>query len=267
MVKRSTASCILFLLLTLAQSGPASARQENQAPETYGRVVIGRLSPQAGMPKVVFDHWLHRAKFTCRVCHVDIGFLMEAEQTGIKAADNMKGYYCGACHNGKKQIDGQAVFMACLTSPKPADRSNCDKCHSFGKNVLKKYDFYKFTAKFPRAPLGNGVDWQMAEEQGLIILTDYVQGVSVRKQAMPIQKDFSLETKGSWMGDILFSHKKHAKWNGCELCHPDIFIGVSKGATKYDMLQIYGGEYCGACHRTVAFPVQDCQRCHVKPVS
>jgi len=33
---------------------------------------------------VVFDHWLHRAKFTCRLCHVDIGFAMKAEATDIR---------------------------------------------------------------------------------------------------------------------------------------------------------------------------------------
>jgi c(7)-type cytochrome triheme protein len=44
-------------------------------------------------------------------------------------------------------------------------------------------------------------------------------------------------------------------------------VGVSKGATKYSMVEIFEGKYCGVCHGTVAFPNIDCQRCHVKPVA
>jgi c(7)-type cytochrome triheme protein len=256
----------LILLIFLAVCAPLTESGAIQPYDSYGRVVIGNFSPKAGMAKVVFDHWLHRAQFTCRVCHVDIGFLMEKGATRIKAADNMKGFYCGACHNGKMQTYEGPVFKACSIPPAPDEMARCNICHSFGKDVQKKYEFTRFTEKMPKSSLGNGIDWEKAETSGLIAPKDYVQGASIRKQAMPDQKDFSLNSKSSWMGNILFSHKKHTKWNGCEMCHPEIFIGVSKGATKYNMIQIYGGEYCGACHLKVAFPLQDCSRCHVKPV-
>ena len=256
----------VILLIFLIVSVPLSASGATQSHESYGRVVIGNFSPQAGMAKVVFDHWLHRSQFTCRVCHVDIGFFMKQGETRIRAADNMKGYYCGACHNGKAMGFEKSVFKACAISPNPDEMPRCDRCHSLGKDVTKEHDFAKFTEKMPKASLGNGVDWEKAEIVGLITLKDHVQGSAIKKQTMPVQKDFSLESKSSWMGDILFSHKKHAKWNGCELCHPDIFLGVSKGTTKYNMFQIYEGEYCGACHLNVAFPLKDCMRCHVKPV-
>ena len=68
------------------------------------------------------------------------------------------------------------------------------------------------------------------------------------------------------MPAIIFSHKKHTVWNGCELCHPEIFVGVKKGATKYSMVEIFDGKYCGVCHTNVAFPLLDCQRCHTEPV-
>jgi hypothetical protein len=32
------------------------------------------------------------------------------------------------------------------------------------------------------------------------------------------------------------------------------------------MFQLSSGESCGVCHATVAFPMADCERCHVKPV-
>jgi c(7)-type cytochrome triheme protein len=41
---------------------------------------------------------------------------------------------------------------------------------------------------------------------------------------------------------------------------------VKKGATKYSMVEIFDGKYCGACHMTVAFPLTDCGRCHTRPV-
>jgi len=68
------------------------------------------------------------------------------------------------------------------------------------------------------------------------------------------------------MPDIIFSHAKHTVWNGCEGCHPEIFMGVKRGATKYSMVDIFEGKYCGACHVAVAFPTIDCQRCHSRPV-
>jgi hypothetical protein len=37
---------------------------------------------------------------------------MLAGATGINA-DNMRGYYCDACHNGKVILDGKTVFGAC----------------------------------------------------------------------------------------------------------------------------------------------------------
>ncbi len=256
----------LILLISLLVGAPLSKSIAIQSYDSYGRVVIDNYSPQAGMAKVVFDHWLHRAQFTCRVCHVDIGFLMEKGGTRIKAADNMRGFYCGACHNGKMMTYEGSIFKACSIPPNPDEMPRCDRCHSLGKVVQRKYDFTKFTEKLPKASLGNGIDWEKAEKNGLINPKDYVQGSSIIKKAMPAQKDFTLNSKTPWMGDILFSHKKHSKWNGCELCHPDIFLGVSRGTTKYNMMQIYGGEYCGVCHINVAFPLQDCSRCHVKPV-
>ena len=83
---------------------------------------------------------------------------------------------------------------------------------------------------------------------------------------LALQKDFALNPKVEGMPEIIFSHKKHTVWNGCELCHPDIFMGVKKGTTKYSMVDISEGKSCGACHTTVAFPITDCQRCHSKPV-
>ena len=79
----------------------------------YRRVVLNKFSRKAGMAPVVFDHWLHRAEFTCRLCHVDLGFAMQAGDSGIDAETNAMGYYCGACHDGKRVYADRQIFAAC----------------------------------------------------------------------------------------------------------------------------------------------------------
>jgi c(7)-type cytochrome triheme protein len=97
-------------------------------------------------------------------------------------------------------------------------------------------------------------------------LADSLEGVSKKLTPLAVRKDFTLETKLAGIPEIIFSHRKHTVWNGCEMCHPDIF-GVNKGATKYTMVEISAGRYCGVCHGKVAFPIRDCQKCHLKPVN
>lgn len=263
-------SLVLIIVLVSSSflySQTRGVKKKRALPQEYGNVVINNFSEKNNMSPVVFSHWLHRAKFTCRLCHVDIGFGMKAGTTEIKAIDNMDGLYCGACHNGKMKIDGEVVFSSCSKSVPKEDTKMCDRCHSYGKNVKMKYSFSEFVAKFPKERFGNGIDWEKAEKDGLIKLIDHIEGISIKRKKMPLPKDFSLEPKVVGLPEITFSHQKHTVWNGCEVCHPEIFAGVRKGATRYSMVEIFDGKYCGVCHGTVAFPTIDCQRCHVKAVS
>src|SRR5512139_235291 len=260
-------SLLLFVLLfcgaTLAQMG---VKKKRPLPYEYGTVVINNFSDEVDLAPVVFDHWLHRARFTCRLCHVDLAFAMKVGASRVKAVDNIKGYYCGTCHNGKMAFEDRKVFEACSREYTPADMKRCERCHSLGKEVKRETDFDKFTERFPRERFGNGIDWEKAEADGLIKPVDFLPGVSIKRPSLKIQKDFSLEPKLEGMPEIIFSHKKHTVWNGCEVCHPEIFAGVKKGTTKYSMPEIIEGKYCGVCHGKVAFPLLDCQRCHSKPV-
>lgn len=257
-----------MVILTFCSSAFAQlgTKKKRPLPYEYGRVVISNYSDKETAP-VVFEHWIHRAKYTCRVCHVDVGFAMKAGATGITAADNAKGYYCGACHNGKTGVDGKVMFSACSKTGSADDTRKCERCHSAGKNVKSDYDFAQFSGPLPKERFGNGIDWEKSEQLGLIKPARYLEGVSARGSALVVQKDFDLNPKVEGMPDIIFSHKKHTVWNGCELCHPDIFMGVKKGASHYSMVDISEGKSCGACHTTVAFPLTDCQRCHAKSVS
>jgi c(7)-type cytochrome triheme protein len=227
-------------------------------PSEYGKVILDNYS-KTEPGAVVFDHWLHRSKFTCRVCHVDIGFAMQAKATGINASSNHQGFHCGACHDGKKVSDGKTIFAACSDDASNHDQ-RCDRCHSLGKKGVRKYEYKEFTARLPKGVYG--VDWQMAESSGTIKPVDFVEGFSVKKTQMRSREDFSVKPNYPWVSPIYFSHEKHSIWNGCELCHPEIFPTAQKGTVSFSMFSNIEGRYCGACHAKVAFPLNSCRGCH-----
>jgi len=228
-----------------------------EQPSDYGKVILDSYSPAAGMHAVEFDHWQHRARFTCRLCHVDIGFAMEAKATGIQAATIRQGFHCGACHDGKRTFAGKTIFAACSD-----DRHDqrCVRCHSVGVPNARKEEYRTFTAKLPKAFYG--VDWEGAEKSGLIKPVDFLEGVSVRRPPMQSREDFSIKAGYSWVNPIVFSHEKHSIWNGCELCHPEIFPTAKRGTGRYSMFANIEGRFCGACHGKVAFPLNNCRFCH-----
>jgi c(7)-type cytochrome triheme protein len=251
---------LLFLTTFLTEVQAFGVKKKRPKLHEYGNVVMNNFSEKQKMAPVVFKHWLHRAKYTCRLCHVDIGFAMQAGATGITETDNNAGMYCGACHNGKE------AFGPLQTTSLGSTVTTCDRCHSLGKDVKFKYDFYEFRKQFPPERFGNGIDWLKAEEQGLLSLSDHLEGISIKRTKIQEPQEFDLSAKEPNMPDIVFSHKKHTVWNGCELCHPEIF-GVKKDSAPYSMQDIFAGKYCGACHDKVAFANIDCQRCHTKAVS
>lgn len=274
-MKRFLAVVLLVLGFAGLAFSAGGVKKKKVLEQDYGNIVINVNSLKAGVNPVLFEHWTHRKVFTCRVCHVDIGFAMKANEGGIRAADNMKGYYCGACHNGKSSFNGgEKLFAACSDNFTKDDQKRCLRCHSLDKSgrdtearrELREKAFRHFAGQMPKERGGNGINWEQAENAGLIHLIDYIEGLSTKRSSMPTQKDFTIGAKSEGVPEIIFSHKKHTVWNGCEVCHPDIFVGVKKGAEKYSMIDLFAGKYCGACHGTVAFPQNDCSRCHTKPV-
>jgi c(7)-type cytochrome triheme protein len=251
----------IFLLLgaSIAFAQTFGVKKRSLKPYEFGNVVMNSFSEENNVAPVVFKHWVHRAKYTCRLCHVDLGFAMEAGATGVRDYDNTSGLYCGACHNGKEAFGPKTKTRA------GQGGKNCDRCHSYGKHKDTGKAFYDFAKGFPRARFGNKVDWLKAEEKGLLKLKDHLEGITIKRRALKIPVDTEIKSDVAGMPDIIFSHKKHAVWNGCELCHPEIF-GVKKGATVYEMQDIFEGKYCGACHGKVAFTNMDCQLCHTKEV-
>ena len=247
-------------LLTCLSSAQIYLPRHAPEPSEYGKVILDTYAG-AEPGTVVFDHWLHRSKFTCRVCHVDVGFAMQAKATGINAKSNHEGFHCGACHDGKRVFEGKTIFAACSDADiAPSHGQQCDRCHSLGKRGVRKYEYREFTAKFPKGIYG--VNWEAAEKSGVIRPVDFVEGLSVKKAQMQNRKDFSVEANFPWVEPIDFSHEKHSIWNGCELCHPEIFPTAQKGTIRFSMFANTEGRYCGACHGKVAFPLNYCQGCH-----
>src|SRR5512139_3672621 len=179
---------VVFGGMIYAETG---VKKKRPLPYEYGRVVINNYSEKAGLAPVVFDHWVHRAEFTCRVCHVDITFAMKAGDTKIRAVDNMRGYYCGTCHNGRMAYGDRKVFEACSKGSAPGEQQRCDRCHSLGKEVRKEHDFEKFVTGLPKERFGNGIDWEEAEARKLIKPVSFLEGVSIKRPPLRIQKDFS----------------------------------------------------------------------------
>lgn len=263
-MKKITVPTIVFLciaaLITMAFAQSLGFRTKRPAYHEYANIVINNVSEKNNMAPVVFNHWLHRAQYTCRLCHVDLKFSMKAGATGISENANNNGLYCGACHNGNE------AFAPVTKGPSGKKvGENCDRCHSYGKKVKFEKNFYLYTKDFPRARFGNGVDWLKAENKGLVKLKDYLEGVSVQKKQKEEHHEEVFRPIVKEMPEIIFSHDKHAVWNGCELCHPVIF-SEKKGKNKFTMAEIFEGKYCGACHGKVSFSTLDCQRCHVKRI-
>ena len=80
----------------------------------YGDVVMNNYSDEAGMRPVIFPHWFHRVRFSCKVCHADLGFKFQAGGNKIDMLRIIDGEYCGACH------DGEIAWSV----------ENCNLCHS-----------------------------------------------------------------------------------------------------------------------------------------
>jgi len=247
----------LVLWSVLMIGGSAESTHAMVKSNLYGNITMQQTSAGSENGPVVFRHWTHRDKFSCRLCHVDLEFSQVAGTTGVYEEDNKQGRYCGACHNG------QIAFS----------RMQCANCHAKNEQDVQvkekqaRNKFFDFQKTLPRSMYGNKIDWIQAESQKLIILKDTLPGYSFPQQTqINNMRDEPLDSSLPGLPDIIFSHSKHVSWNGCGMCHPAPFA-VENGKTAITMKQIIAGEFCGRCHGTVAFPINDCSLCHSKPVS
>ncbi|MHB8845446.1 MAG: c(7)-type cytochrome triheme domain-containing protein [Nitrospirota bacterium] len=214
-------------------------------PPQYGNVLISRLTRSSTHPPVSFSHWLHRRYYTCRVCHFELGFAMKTNTTEITEAKNRKGDFCGSCHNGKIAF--------------PIDDSTCRYCHTGTINASDAR--FSELKELPKAKYGDEINWVRALKKGFIAPKQSL--IDPDFEQIPFEKILRLEPEWKMINTrALFPHKKHTEWLDCADCHPDIFNIQKKGTKHFRMDYINDGKFCGVCHLTVAFPIQDCKRCH-----
>ncbi|MFQ5329464.1 MAG: c(7)-type cytochrome triheme domain-containing protein [Thermodesulfobacteriota bacterium] len=217
-----------------------------KSPGAYGTVLMDRYTGEGkAMKSVVFPHWAHRTKFTCKVCHNDMGFPMKAGASDIKMADINAGKSCGQCHNGTD------AFGA----------TSCNRCHSLGMDVPENGTIEEALKDLPRDGFGNHVDWVKALRERKIEPKATLDGT---EEMWVFDKDIPLPvTKFSpHPPDVVYPHKGHTEWLHCGSCHPSVFNMKAGGNPEMSMRKIYGGQYCGVCHGKVAFPLENCFRCH-----
>ncbi len=215
-------------------------------PEEHGNILINRTSEKNGVKPATFSHWLHRTKYTCRVCHFELEFNMQANTTQITEAANKAGKFCGTagCH------DGKAAFGH--------EKPHCQKCHN-GNRAYGKEKFSRLS-KLPKTEFGNDIDWVAAFQRRMITPVTYMV---TKAPEVAVVDAFKVAAEWNSIPPAVFPHKPHTDWLDCNNCHPDIF-DIKKHENKtYSMVRmITKREYCCVCHLDVAFPMQDCKRCH-----
>lgn len=246
-VVRLLSAALLLCLLAAVDAGARGfyALPALPEPHAFGNVLIDRTSTANGVKPVVFPHWIHRTRATCSVCHEELEFYMKAGATEITEAESRQGRFCGACH------DGATAFT---------HAGNCDRCHSGDVNAGREKFANFFSRKpFPSTPYGNGIDWVKALQRGLITPARYFETPS---NDMPFDKELLLQAEMGNIPPAVFPHSTHNEWMNCSICHPSIFNIKAKTTKHFRMAAILKGEFCGACHLNVAFPMDDCGRCH-----
>lgn len=245
-MKRWAMVFMLLLFSGTAWAGSFWDMPKLPPPEEYGNLLLKSPSENRGDIKpAIFSHWLHRTKFTCRVCHFELDFLMKANASGITEEANRNGQFCGACHDGKTAFDHS--------------EKNCSRCHT-GDRRSGIEKFRELARTLPKAPFGNRIDWIRAIRKGLIKPKESI--LEEDYKPMPFKKMLRLEAEWTMVPPAYFSHKRHGSWLDCANCHPDIFNIKKKTTKHFEMIYNLQGKFCGACHLSVAFPMHDCKGCH-----
>ncbi len=214
------------------------------SPERYGNILIDRRSTESGEKSVSFSHWMHRVKHTCRVCHSELGFELITNTTIITEDDNRNGKYCGACHNGEITFGHT--------------EEHCEKCHNGDIDVgIEKF---ANLSSLPKSEYGNQINWVQAMQKGLIKPAIYLRDDRSHFESI---KEVTIYSRWMYMyAHAQFPHEAHGRWLGCSSCHTKIFSYEAGTTRNLSMINILNRKYCGVCHGKVAFPVNNCRRCH-----
>jgi len=157
--------------------------------------------------------------------------------------------------DGQSETDPQSSKMALDNVVDPADTSEY-----VGEMYQIGLGWHPADLEgFPTDKFGL-VDWVATLDKGLIhprssIVANAVEGA-------PFDMNVLMPSKTGMIAGAHFPHKTHTTWMGCESCHIKIFMPLA-GSNDLTMMRIVEGKACGVCHGKVAFPLNDCARCHV----
>lgn len=242
-MNRVAAARALIAAAALSAAAQEFRLPRQPLPAKFGNVTISRGTAGGPMKPVVFAHWSHRMRYTCRVCHLELDFAMRRNATEITEEAIRKGEYCGACHDGKTAF---------------ASEGNCARCHS-APDGDDSSAFTDKTIDLPMSRFGNRVDWSRALAQKQIAP---VPSLTPGFEPLLLDTTLSLEAEWNFVPPAIFPHREHVLWLDCANCHPSIFNVKKKTTRHFSMRLNLALEFCGVCHVRVAFPLNDCKRCH-----
>jgi len=223
----------------------------NGPPERYGLLTLRRTSGNTRMAPVMFSHMAHRSKYTCRVCHLELEFSFKNGESGITREDNLDGRFCGACH------DGSTSFSV---------ESACSLCHlnASQRKTYQDQSYATLAERLPASKHGDRLDWSKALREGVIAPKySLYENTPPTSMALPTHLKKPLMWYTNVEGVYVeFPHQEHIAWLDCANCHPDLFSMKNMGTESFDKEKNLYGMFCGACHMTVAFPMDGCSRCH-----
>ena len=105
------------------------------------------------------------------------------------------------------------------------------------------------------------IDWVTAIQEEILNPKSSLEGDSEPAGSV-LDLDIIFNVSNAYfVPNVVFPHKPHTLWLGCNNCHPSIF-SMKQGGNPVTMDRIAKGEYCGRCHGVVAFSIRDCFRCH-----
>jgi len=177
---------------------------------------------------------------------------MKSGKTNITRDECIEGFYCGTCHNGK------IAFSA---------KFSCNVCHIMVDkqgNYTAVKDAVLSSGQMPEQEYGDKINWVKAISRGKIAPANSIL-YERAPESMPLPEHLELPLRWTTMAPrttVTFPHKEHIQWLDCANCHPDIFTLKNMGTVEFDKKKNMYGMYCGACHMTVAFPMNGCNRCH-----
>lgn len=264
----------------------------------YGDIVMARTKEgmiEGEVDAVVFPHWFHRIRFRCKVCHEDV-FETNKGANIIDMDAISAGEKCGVCHDGSvawdplecenchfypieqleaeqkpKEITNPADILFAGRSGKPAGRGDRRKPAGSAFKWGAGWQPKAFSiAGLPKDKYGL-VDWIKITKNGMLLPKGSIDPDDPLYES-PVHytfnpdgdediEDIIIQVKSKTISEVLFPHTLHAWWLNCKSCHPHRFTR-SAGSTVMTMREMAKGKYCGECHGRVAFPLEDCEKCH-----